>query len=76
MAYKVVVVLKELLEERDISLNELSLRADVRRAAISELSNGKRENINFEHLAKIAEALEIKDINKILKLVEIEDNEK
>lgn len=75
MAYKVIVVLKELLEERGISLNELSLKADVRRAAISELSNGKRENINFEHLAKIAEALEIKDVNKILKLVEVEDQE-
>lgn len=71
MAYKVKVVLGELLQERGISLNELSVKAKVRRAALSELVNGKRENINFEHIAKIAEALEVNDISKIIILVEV-----
>lgn len=74
MSLKVKVVLRDLLEERGISLNELSLKADVRRAAISELVNGKRENINFDHIARIAEVLEIKDIRKIITLVEDNDN--
>lgn len=73
MSLKVKVVLRDLLEIRGISLNELSLKADVRRAAISELVNGKRENINFDHIARIAEALEIKDIGQIITLVEEEN---
>jgi len=73
MAYKVKVVFGELLQERGMTLNELSLEADVRRAALSELANGKRENINFDHIAKIAEALEVNDISKIITLVEVPD---
>ncbi|MEK5420179.1 helix-turn-helix domain-containing protein [Paenibacillus sp. FSL L8-0708] len=73
MAIKVKVVLGDLLAERGMSLNELSLKSDVRRAAISELVNGKRENINFEHIAKIAEALGTSDISKIITLIETTD---
>ncbi|WP_145039802.1 helix-turn-helix transcriptional regulator [Paenibacillus sp. Y412MC10] len=73
--YKVKVVLKETLQERGMSINELSLKSDVRRAALSQLAGGKRENINFEHLAKIAEALNTSDINKIITLVKVEENE-
>ncbi|WP_339323216.1 helix-turn-helix transcriptional regulator [Paenibacillus sp. FSL W8-0194] len=73
MAYKVKVVFGGLLHERGMTLNELSLKADVRRAALSELVNGKRGNINFEHIAKIAEALDVNDISKIITLVEVPD---
>lgn len=67
---KVKVMFGELLKERGMSLNELSIKSDVRRAALSELVNGKRENINFDHIVKIAEALGTNDIRKIIMLVE------
>ncbi|WCF09341.1 helix-turn-helix transcriptional regulator [Paenibacillus thiaminolyticus] len=47
----------ELTAKHRISLRELSRLADVRHAALSELSNGKRANINFAHIEKIADAL-------------------
>jgi len=67
---KIKVMFGELLEQQGMSLNELSIRSNVRRAALSELVNGKRENINFEHIVKIAEALGATDINQIITMVE------
>lgn len=66
MDKKVIVKIKKLLAEHDISLRELSRLTDIRHAALSELSNQKRENINFNHIAKIADALEINDIREII----------
>lgn len=70
MAKKVRVMLGELLKERGITLYELSLKTDVRRAALSELTNGKRDNINFGHIERIAEALDITDIREIISIVD------
>jgi len=67
---RVKVTFGELLEQQGMSLNELSERSNVRRAALSELVNGKRENINFEHIIKIAKALGTNDINQIITIVE------
>ncbi|RED86190.1 helix-turn-helix domain-containing protein [Cohnella phaseoli] len=75
MGKKVVVTLSAVLRSRGISLNELSLMTDVRRAALSELVNGKRENINFGHIAKVATALGISDIREIITLEDIGDEE-
>jgi len=73
MPKKVVVKISELINEHNISLRELSRISDVRHAALSELSNGKRENINFNHIERIAEALNITDIKKIIDLVEYKE---
>lgn len=62
----VIVKIKELLNKYDISLRELSRLTDIRHATLSELSNQKRENINFKHIEKIAEALQIDDIREII----------
>ncbi|SDE46033.1 DNA-binding transcriptional regulator, XRE family [Paenibacillus sp. UNCCL117] len=70
MTKKVAVQLSALIKSRGISLRELSRLADVRHAALSELANGKRTSINFSHIEKIAEALDIEDIREILTLVE------
>lgn len=70
MGKKVVVKIAELVKTHQISLRELSRRSDVRHAALSELSNGKRESINFSHIERIAEALNIEDIREIIDLVE------
>ncbi|MDD9271502.1 helix-turn-helix domain-containing protein [Paenibacillus sp. GCM10023248] len=72
MGKKVVVKISELIRKHNISLRELSRLSDVRHAALSELANGKRENINFSHIVRIAEALEIQDIREIVDLVEDE----
>ncbi|MEW9106432.1 helix-turn-helix domain-containing protein, partial [Paenibacillus sp.] len=56
-----------------ISLRELSRLADVRHAALSELSNGKRSNIHFAHIEKIADALGIDDIREIIDFIEDND---
>lgn len=71
MQKKVVVVkIKELLQKNEISLRELSRLTDIRHAALSELANQKRQNINFNHIEKIAEALHIEDIRDIIDLEE------
>ncbi|PZE19823.1 helix-turn-helix domain-containing protein [Paenibacillus xerothermodurans] len=68
---KVEVKIQTLTKQRGISLRELSRLADVRHAALSELASGKRSNINFSHIEKIAEALCISDIREIIDLVEV-----
>lgn len=66
----VIVKIKDLLKKHDISLRELSRLTDIRHAALSELSNQKRENINFRHIEKIADALQIDDIREIIDLAD------
>jgi len=74
MAKKVIVKIHSLIRQREISLRELSRLSDVRHAALSELANGKRANINFSHIEKIADALGISDIREIIDFVEVEDS--
>ncbi|AET58246.1 helix-turn-helix domain-containing protein [Paenibacillus terrae] len=71
---KVKVMLGELIKVRGISLNELSHKTGVRRAALSELANEKRENINFKHIEEIADALDITDIREIITLIDEEQS--
>ncbi|MCY9660978.1 helix-turn-helix transcriptional regulator [Paenibacillus chondroitinus] len=73
MAKKVIVKISELTKKYKISMRELSRLSDVRHAALSELANGKRENINFSHIVRIAEALEIQDIRDIIDMVEVDE---
>ncbi|MDO3660177.1 helix-turn-helix transcriptional regulator [Bacillus sp. C28GYM-DRY-1] len=47
-------------------------KCGIRHAALSELINGKRQNINFGHIERIANALDIEDINEIISLNEVE----
>jgi putative transcriptional regulator len=73
LSKKVIVKISELIKQRGISLRELSRLSDVRHAALSELANGKRSNINFFHIEKIADALGISDIRDIIDFVESDD---
>lgn len=75
MSKKVVVKLDELLNKHGLSLNKLSDITGVRRAALSELANGKRDRIQFEHIQKIAEALNIEDMNEIIGIINVPDEE-
>lgn len=73
MAKKVVVKISALTKKHNISLRGLSLMSDVRHAALSELANGKRERIDFGHIERIADALNITDIREIIDLVETDE---
>lgn len=58
--------INKLLQQEDISLRELSRLTDIRHADLSELANQKRQNINFNHIKKVADVLNIEDIRDIL----------
>ena len=71
MSYRVKLRVKELLEEKGLTQKKLAELAGVRESTISDIVRGTRTVINFEHLGKIATALEISDIKKIIDLEEI-----
>jgi putative transcriptional regulator len=69
---KVEIRLKELVKEYGISLRELARLSDIEPSIVNKLANGKREKIYLPHIERIAEALEIDDISKIIQLKNIE----
>lgn len=71
MSYRVKLRVKELLEEKGLTQKKLAELAGVRESTISDIVRGTRTVINFEHLGKIATALEISDIREIIDLEEI-----
>lgn len=66
--WKIKLCLNELLFKHDLSIHQLHLITGIRRATLSELANGKRQRIQFEHIEKIANALNISNINEIISL--------
>ena len=70
MSYLVKLCVKELLEEKGLTQKKLAELAGVRESTISDIVRGSRTVINFEHLGKIATALNISDIRKIIDLEE------
>ena len=68
MEKKFVVKLKvkEALESRKLSQKKLAEMSGIRESTISDIVRGTRTVINFEHLAKIAEALEVTDIRELI----------
>lgn len=73
MSYYVKLRVKELIEEKGITQKKLAEIAGIRESTISDIVRGTRTVINFEHLGKIATALDIDDIRKIIDLEKIED---
>lgn len=71
MSYRVKLRVKELLEEEGITQKKLAEMAGVRESTISDIVRGTRTVINFEDLGKIATALEISDIRKIIDLEKV-----
>lgn len=53
------IQIKDLRDEKNLSQEELAKKADVSRTIISDLENGKKNNITLNTLKKIAEALEV-----------------
>jgi len=65
---KIVIHIQELIEKENISLRELGRQADVQISALSPLASGKKQRIDLGHLKRIAEALDINDMNKIISI--------
>lgn len=65
---KVEVLINDLLAEHQMSLRELARLSGIEPSNLSNLANGKRQKIYLEHIERIADALEIDDISRILKL--------
>ena len=64
--YVVKWKVKDALDEREWSQKRLAEMSGIRESTISEIVRGTRTVINFEHLSKIAEALEITDIRELI----------
>lgn len=60
----------QLLKERGLTQKELSDMTGIRPAAISALARGYVERLTIDHLERIANALEIKDVNELVTFVE------
>lgn len=73
-AKRIVVHIQELIEQEDISLRELGRQADIQISALSPLASGKKQRIDLGHLKRIAEALDINDMNKIISIEDEEEN--
>ena len=65
---KIQLRVKELIAEKGITQKELAKLTGLREATVSDITRGTRTGVNFEHLAKIAEALNINDISEIIEL--------
>lgn len=70
MKYIIKLKVKDVLEKKGISQKKLAEMAEIRESTISDIVRETRTVINFEHLAKIANALNISDIRELIDLVE------
>lgn len=70
MGKRVEVKISQLIKQHNISYRELSRLTDIRHSALIELANQQRQNINFSHIERIAESLNIKDIREIITIKE------
>lgn len=66
MNYRIELKVKELLKQKNISQKELAKIANIRESTVSDIVRGTRTGINFEHLSRIAEALDVQDITQLI----------
>lgn len=64
--YIVKLKIKEAIEKRGITQKKLAELSGIRESTISDIVRGTRTVINFEHLSKIAEALEVERITELI----------
>lgn len=70
---RIVIRINDLIGKRDMSLRKLGRLADIDISPLSKLANNERQRVDLGHLQRIAEALDINDINEILTIVNVED---
>lgn len=64
--YKIQLKVKDALTSRNITQKELAKMTGIRESTISDIVRNTRTGVNYEHLSKIAEALEITDIRELI----------
>ena len=64
--YVVKLKVKEVIEKRGITQKKLAEMSGIRESTVSDIVRGSRTVINFEHLSKIAEALEVNNIAELI----------
>ena len=60
--------IKNLAIKNNISLSELARLSDIEPATLNRLANGKRQRIEINHIKRIAESLDIVDMNEIISI--------
>ena len=65
---KIKLNINKLLKERGLSQRKLAQMSNVRAAAINQMSQNKREKVSLHHLERIANVLNIDDINELITL--------
>lgn len=68
MACSINIRLKELLEERHMTQKKLAELSGIRESTISDICRGSRTVMNFAHIAKIADVLDIYDVRNLIEL--------
>lgn len=61
--------LGDILKKREMTQKELADITKLRPNAISNLSRGYIDRVQLEHLARIAEKLDIRDMNELLRII-------
>lgn len=65
--------IRNVLLDKKITQRELSQMTGIRESTISEIVRGTKTVINFEHIGKIATALNITDIRELFEIVKDEE---
>jgi len=73
MKVKVVFKLKSLLIEKDMTQKELAEKTNIRESTISDIVRGTRTVLNYSHLEKISNALNVTNIKEIIDLEPIDN---
>ena len=68
MSRKIELRLKQLLDKQNMTQKALAEKTGIRESTISDITRGSRTVMNFEHIAKIADALNIDDIRDLIEL--------
>ncbi|MBN9655991.1 helix-turn-helix transcriptional regulator [Halobacillus sp. GSS1] len=72
MTVEIKCTLKEVLDKKGWSIRELAKRSDCKFESVRRLYNDDTMRFQRDTLAKVCETLEIDDIGKILKIVDVE----
>jgi|GEM_PF-4612799 len=73
--YVIEFTLLHTLRKRGIKQSELAKMAGITNNAVTNLVRNYRERVSLDHIAKIATALQITDLNEIMTIVEYEEAE-
>ncbi|MBU8715440.1 helix-turn-helix transcriptional regulator [Brevibacillus parabrevis] len=70
---KVVLCVRELLEKHNLTQQELSSMTGIAQSTISPMVRNVKERVDLDHIRRIAEALNIRDMNEIIRIVDDEN---